>query len=98
LYGLAKNPDKQETLRREVLKILPEKSSKFTTQSLNSIPYLRAVIKEGLRVYPPVNGNLRAAGQNLVIKGYQVPADVRSPDTVYCNLFHYWFQNFTPKN
>lgn len=77
LYGLAKNPDKQAILRQEVLKILPEKSSKLTTQSLNSIPYLRAVIKEGLRLHPPINGNLRGAGQNLVIKGYQVPTDVR---------------------
>jgi cytochrome P450 family 12 len=76
LYGLAKNPDKQEILRQEVLKILPEKSSKLTMQSLNSIPYLRAVIKEGLRLHPPINGNLRAAGQDLVIKGYQIPADV----------------------
>lgn len=76
LYGLAKNPDKQEILRQEVLKILPENSSKLTTQSLNSIPYLRAVIKEALRLHPPINGNLRAASQNMVLKGYQIPSDV----------------------
>jgi cytochrome P450 family 12 len=58
------------------VKILPEKSSKLTTQSLDSIPYLRAVIKESLRLHPPINGNLRAAGQDLVIKGYQIPTDV----------------------
>lgn len=76
LYALAKNPDKQAILREEVLKILPEKSSKLTTQSLNSMPYLRAVIKEGLRIHPPINGNLRATGQDLVVKGYQIPKNV----------------------
>jgi cytochrome P450 family 12 len=77
LYTLAKNPDKQEILRKEVLSILPNKSSKMTTQSLNSIPYLRAVIKEAMRLHPTVNGNARAAGQDLVIQGYKIPKDVR---------------------
>lgn len=76
LYALAKNPDKQAILREEVLQILPTKSSKLTNQSLNSIPYLRAVVKEGLRIHPPINGNLRATGQDLVVKGYQIPKDV----------------------
>lgn len=78
LYSLAKNPEKQEILRKEILKILPDKSSKLTTQSLSSMPYLRAVIKEGLRLHPPINGNLRASGQDLVVQGYQIPRDVRN--------------------
>lgn len=76
LYMLAKNPDKQEILRKEVLSILPEKSSKLTPQSLNNIPYLRAVIKEALRLNSPINGNIRSTGTDLVLKGYQVPKDV----------------------
>lgn len=76
LYMLAKNPDKQENLRKEVLSILPEKSSKLTPQSLNNIPYLRAVIKEALRLNSPINGNIRSTGTDLVLKGYQVPKDV----------------------
>jgi cytochrome P450 family 12 len=76
LYGLAKNPEKQEILREEVLKILPEKSSKLTTQSLNNNPYLRAVVKEALRLNPPISGNIRSAGQDLVLKGFQIPKDV----------------------
>ncbi|CRL02886.1 CLUMA_CG015847, isoform A [Clunio marinus] len=73
LYCLASNPDKQEILRKEVLKILPEKKSKLTTQSLSSIPYLRAVIKEAIRLHPPFNGNLRETVQDMVIQGYQIP-------------------------
>ena len=73
LYMLAKNPEKQEILRKEILNILPEKSSKLTPQSLNSVPYLRAVIKEALRLHPPINGNARESGVDLVLQGYQIP-------------------------
>lgn len=76
LYALAKNPEKQEILRNEVLSVLPEKCSALTTQSLSSMPYLRAVIKEALRMHPPINGNARDAGQDLVIQGYQIPKHV----------------------
>ena len=76
LYCLARNQDKQEILRNEVLNILPEKSSKMTTQSLNNIPYLRAVVKEALRLNPPISGNVRDAGQDLIIQGYQIPKNV----------------------
>lgn len=76
LYQLAKNPDKQEILRKEILTILPEKSSKLTTQSLATLPYLRAVIKEALRIQPPISVNAREAGIDLVIQGYQIPKGV----------------------
>lgn len=76
LYCLAKHPDKQEILRQEILKILPEKDSKLTTSSFNNIPYLRAVIKESLRIKPVINGNLRSAGKDLVLQGYQIPKGV----------------------
>ena len=73
LYNLAKNQDKQEILRQEILKILPEKDSKLTATSFNNVPYLRAVIKESLRLGPVVNGNLRRAGQDLVLQGFRIP-------------------------
>lgn len=77
LYCLAKNPDKQEILRKEINTILPEKHSLLSTSSFNNIPYLRAVIKEAMRLHPVVSGNLRSAGENLVLQGYQIPKGVR---------------------
>lgn len=79
MYCLAKNPDKQEILRKEIMAILPEKDSKLTATSFNNIPYLRAVIKEALRVNPVTSGNLRAAGQEIVLQGYKIPKGVRFP-------------------
>ncbi|XP_059615388.1 probable cytochrome P450 12b2, mitochondrial [Phlebotomus argentipes] len=73
LYCLAKNPDKQEKLREAVLKILPEKSSPLTTENMSNMPYLRACIKEALRVYPVTFGNFRTTGQDITLMGYHIP-------------------------
>lgn len=78
IYNLARNPDKQEILRQEIMKILPEKSSKLTETSFNSVPYLRAVIKESFRIKPVVSGNVRATTEDIVLQGYRIPKGVRS--------------------
>lgn len=73
---MAKNPAKQEILREEILKILPEHSSKLSNESLNRIPYMRACLKEAMRMNPVVTGTAREAGQDLVLNGYQIPKGV----------------------
>ncbi|CRK87076.1 CLUMA_CG000842, isoform A [Clunio marinus] len=77
LYCLAKNQDKQEKLREELRNILPEKNYKLTPENMQSMPYLRGVIKEGLRLYPPTAGNMRAAGSDIVLSGYRVPKETQ---------------------
>ncbi|XP_037824421.1 cytochrome P450 CYP12A2-like [Lucilia sericata] len=73
LLCLAKNPAKQAKLREEILKILPHKDSEFTEESLKNIPYVRACIKESLRMYPIVIGNTRIPAQDVVLSGYRIP-------------------------
>jgi cytochrome P450 family 12 len=73
LYCLARNQDKQEKLREELLTILPNKDDKLTPDKMRNMPYLRAIIKEGIRLYPPTSGNIRKAGKDLVLSGYRVP-------------------------
>uniref|UniRef100_A0A1Q3FR33 Putative cytochrome p450 12a4 mitochondrial n=1 Tax=Culex tarsalis TaxID=7177 RepID=A0A1Q3FR33_CULTA len=73
LYCLAKNPDKQARLREELRTILPNKDSPLTPDNMRNLPYLRACIKEGLRMYPPVAGNVRQTGKDIVLQGYQIP-------------------------
>ncbi|XP_037815908.1 cytochrome P450 CYP12A2-like isoform X2 [Lucilia sericata] len=73
LLCLAKNPEKQQKLREEVLKVLPHKDSEFNENSIKNMPYLRACIKESLRCYPLLVGNSRVPVKDVVVSGYRVP-------------------------
>ena len=76
LYCLATNPDKQDILRNEVNKVLPSKDAQLNEKSLDSIPYMRAVIKEALRMFSIFNGNARALNQDIVLQGYRIKKGV----------------------
>ncbi|XP_023294404.2 cytochrome P450 CYP12A2-like [Lucilia cuprina] len=73
LLCMAKNPEKQQKLREEVLKVLPHKDSEFNENSIKNMPYLRACIKESLRYYPLIVGNARVPVEDVVVSGYRVP-------------------------
>lgn len=75
LYCIAKNPEKQEKLREEIMRVLPTKDSELTVENMKNLPYLRAVVKEGLRLFPPTVGTMRATSQDMVFQGYQIPRD-----------------------
>nr|ARO50443.1 cytochrome P450 [Chironomus tentans] len=75
LYCLAKNPDKQEILRQELIEILPDKNTKLTPEKIRNLPYLRAVIKESFRTLPIVSGNARMTTKDVVLSGFHVPAN-----------------------
>ncbi|KAG6460400.1 cytochrome P450 CYP12A2 [Manduca sexta] len=64
LYLLATNPEKQQKLREEVL-----------SQS-EKRPYLKACIKEAMRVMPVVPGNIRKTTKEYNILGYHIPKNM----------------------
>jgi cytochrome P450 family 12 len=73
---MATNPDKQEKLRAELSTLLPEGSSKITPESLISMPYLRACIKEAARLYPVTPGTMRILTKDIILNGYHIPKGV----------------------
>uniref|UniRef100_A0A0K8UE67 Putative cytochrome P450 12c1, mitochondrial n=2 Tax=Bactrocera latifrons TaxID=174628 RepID=A0A0K8UE67_BACLA len=73
LLCIAKNPEKQQKLREELIAVLPHRNDQFTIETMKQLPYLRACIKEALRFYPLAFGNAREVGADLVLSGYQVP-------------------------
>ncbi|KAH8401092.1 hypothetical protein KR009_003017, partial [Drosophila setifemur] len=73
LYHLSRNPAKQDQLRRELFRILPERNVSLTDENTKNMPYLRACIKEGLRITSITPGNFRVTTKDLVLSGYQVP-------------------------
>lgn len=48
-YFLARNPEKQEKLRKEIQSVVGPKGSEVTASVLRDLPYLKACIKESLR-------------------------------------------------
>lgn len=66
LYLLAVNPKKQEKLREEVMSQEDKK------------PYLKACIKESLRLLPVVSGNMRMSSKEYNLRGYKIPKGVSS--------------------
>lgn len=76
LYFLSKNPAAQKSLRDECKRLLPNKDSPITKQTLDNMPYLKAVIKETTRLAPIAIGNVRRTPKDLVLNGYQIPKGV----------------------
>ncbi|XP_017492327.1 PREDICTED: probable cytochrome P450 12b2, mitochondrial [Rhagoletis zephyria] len=109
LFLLAKNPEKQNILREELRTLLPNVDTPLVAQNLQNIPYLRACIKESMRITPIVSGTMRATGRDLVLSGYRVPKDIGvhmrnmelcNSDTFFARCSEYlperWLK--TPKN
>lgn len=70
---MAKNPKKQEKLREELKRVLPDKDSEIDENTFRQLPYLRSCIKESLRIYPIMVGNNRVINNDVVLSGYRVP-------------------------
>ena len=73
LLCLAKNAAKQEKLRTEIMQLLPEKNSLVNAASMKNLPYLRACIKEALRIFPVGPGLIRTTPKDMVLRGHKVP-------------------------
>lgn len=76
LYNLANNQKVQDKLRQDVMERLPNPDTPLTPESLNSLPYMRACLKESMRRTPIIPGNVRCAGRDIVLQGYQIPKGV----------------------
>ncbi|XP_071328839.1 sterol 26-hydroxylase, mitochondrial [Trachinotus anak] len=73
LHLLSRDPQIQDRLYKEVSTFVPEDRIPSAAE-ITQMPYLRAVIKEALRMYPVVPMNARIMiNKNVSIGGYQFP-------------------------
>lgn len=70
-YLLAQHPPVMAQLRAEVDRVLGGRQISFA--DLNQLPYLEAVVKETLRLYPPAFGFGRQVMQPFTALGYHFP-------------------------
>ncbi|KAF8785926.1 putative cytochrome P450 49a1 like protein [Argiope bruennichi] len=74
LYHLARNPEKQDLLYKEIMSFLPTKDAKLINSNCYELKYLQACFKESLRLNPPVGGSARTLDRDIVLSGYIIPA------------------------
>lgn len=74
--NLADNPAAQKRLQEEVDRVLPD-GKPLTVQAINDMPYLRACVKESMRITPTVQGTSRTLDKDIVLSGYRIPAETQ---------------------
>ena len=71
LHMLSENPQQRAALRRELDDVLG--GDPPTVADLADLSYTEQVVKEGMRIYPPVYDLIREAAEPDVIGGYRIP-------------------------
>lgn len=82
LRNLAANPDAQKKLQEEVDRVLPDRKP-LTVAALDQMPYMKACIKESMRISPTVQGTSRTLNCDIVLSGYRVPANTHMTINYY---------------
>ncbi|KAK2585165.1 hypothetical protein KPH14_008667 [Odynerus spinipes] len=73
LYFLAKSPRVQKILYEEVVSVIPNADSSITEEHLKNMPYLKACLKESLRLRPAFPYLTRLLPNTISLHGYTVP-------------------------
>ncbi|GMN58612.1 hypothetical protein TIFTF001_027709 [Ficus carica] len=79
---LLRNPNVMKKAQEEVRKVVG-KRRKIDMNDINQMGYLKCVIKETLRLYPPAPLLVRETTKTIEIKGYRIPSKTR----VLCNAW-----------
>ncbi|MCO8246225.1 cytochrome P450 [Haladaptatus sp. AB643] len=72
MYALAQYPEVEEKLVAELDEVLDGETP--TMADLDDLTYTEKVVKESMRLYPPVPGIVREATKPDIIGGYEIPA------------------------
>ncbi|RIB21093.1 cytochrome P450 [Gigaspora rosea] len=83
LYLLAKNPDIQDRLRKEVLEVFTDRNHFPTFEEIEQLKYLECVFKETLRIIPPAPAMLRYNIKDEIMNGYVVPKNTPLMIAIY---------------
>jgi cytochrome P450 len=68
---LAQNPDVEARLREEIDSVLGDRPPRMN--DLRNLPYTDKVLKESMRLYPPIWAFLRDVVEDIQVGGYTIP-------------------------
>jgi len=86
LYNLGRHPEIQQRAYEEVAEVLGEEDRPVTRDDLAQLKYLQMVIKESLRLMPPVPMIQRKLAESVVIDGHLIPSSFQV--TIYIHAIH----------
>lgn len=74
MANLVKNPEIQERLYQEIKGVTGEEAKEIEEEEAHKMPYLKAVVLEGLRRHPPGHMVLpHSVTEDTVLGGYKIP-------------------------
>ncbi|XP_050733401.1 probable cytochrome P450 301a1, mitochondrial isoform X2 [Eriocheir sinensis] len=94
LYLLARHPAVQTKLQEEVDTVLRGHEGPLTAQHLAKLSYLKAVIKESLRIFPLVLGTIRTLEKDLILDNYVIP---KNWSVLSMNMLTGWEETYFPR-
>ncbi|CAH3104927.1 unnamed protein product [Porites lobata] len=74
LYHLANNPKVQEKVYEEVLSLIGPHGD-FNSESFAKLQYIKACVKESMRLHPIASRWTRVLNQDIALSGYNVPSN-----------------------
>lgn len=84
LYYLTLYPECMETLKHELREAIPNPSNLASWTQLEQLPYLSAVIQEGLRLSGGITTRLpRVASEPLIYQDWVIPSGTPVSETIY---------------
>lgn len=82
-YLLGMHPKALARAQAEVDAVVVSDSRPPTLEEINRLEFLDMVIKEALRLYPPIHVGNRRAAVDVTVQGYHVPAGTRVMHSIY---------------
>jgi cytochrome P450 len=80
---LGRHPEALAQARAEVDDVIGDQEMPPTIEQINRLEYLDQVIKEALRLYPPIHAGNRHSSEDVVLAGYKIPKDTRVMHSIY---------------
>jgi cytochrome P450 len=82
-YLLGIHPEARARVQAEADAVLGDGDEPPTAETLSKLHFTDQVIKETLRLYPPIHVGNRRAAEDLELQGYRVPAGTRVMYSIY---------------